>query len=634
MPITRRDAAKLGLLTLPVASRASYVLPRWTRAWDQAVLSVALTKYDEQFDAKESMLVRPLGAEYHYHTELRSRPAHPTRESLEYALLLLESGRDSRKARAQAILDRCLRLQDVDPQSRWYGLWGYYLEEPASAMAPADFNWADFNGSLLLLMEARHGRTLPVELRGRVREAIRMAAASVRRRNVTMTYTNIAVQGSFVTLAAAELLVDPDLLAYAKDRLRRFAAEVDRTGSFAEYNSPTYGNVTIANLTRIRMFCRDAEALARVEKLHERAWLHMAKHWHLPTRQFAGPMSRCYATDLAAPLWIQKALDGRIDFATLEDIRHGRAGTGGETAILDYRCPSSVEKLFLDPKLPQQHRELFIPGKEPVRPVQGTTWMTPRLALGSANRSDFWVQRRPLVGCWGTPRSGKYIQLRLLRDDYDFASGLLYSVQERGFLLALATFRSPGGDKHVSLDPIAGGQFSCKRLRLRMDIAGLDAERILVDGKSAQPGSTFPAGARVALDLGLASLVVDFRTKLPVTIDHEEDRLTISQDFHRSDEPAVIRWSEWKHSYAAMLLAMSGPERRLQQLDDDVLQSRFEDKLDSPGVRRLFWRTPIADLGLRASAEVRPVEDQDARFLDEINSRPVPLERLSTALLA
>jgi len=84
----------------------------------------------------------------------------------------------------------------------------------------------------------------------------------VRRRNVAMSYTNIAVMGAFVTLAAAEMLGDANLAAYAPDRLRRFARAVDETGGFAEYNSPTYTHVTIANLTRLRMLVRDEDSRA------------------------------------------------------------------------------------------------------------------------------------------------------------------------------------------------------------------------------------------------------------------------------------------------------------------------------------------------------------------------------------
>ena len=385
----------------------------------------------------------------------------------------------------------------------------------------------------------------------------------------------------------------------------------------------------------MRMFCRDTEALELADKLHHRAWLHLGRRWHAPTRQFAGPMSRCYSTDAGKPLWLQKALDGQLEFATLEDIRRRRVSGSGEITILDHKCPRQSEPLFLDSKLPHQHREIFISAKEPVRPVQGTTWLTDGYTIGSANRSDFWVQRRPLLAYWGDARSTRYMRLRLLKDDYDFASGLFYSVQQKGFVLAIANFRSPGGDRHVSLDPVRDGQFICKRLRLRCDLAGVDRKaKMLANGQPAQPGSQFPGPTRVSIDAGGATVTIGFRSRMPVSIDFEDELLTVSQDFHRSDDETVLMWTDLKPPYLALTIAIAGRERSMRQFDRDILQSRFEDTAAMQGVRRLSWRTPAADLALEASAEVRPADEQDARFREQINGRPAPLVRLSDELLA
>jgi hypothetical protein len=63
------------------------------------------------------------------------------------------------------------------------------MEEPPPQMQPADFNWADFNGAQLLMIEARHGSELPPAVRTRMLESIHHAAYSIRKRNVTMAYT-------------------------------------------------------------------------------------------------------------------------------------------------------------------------------------------------------------------------------------------------------------------------------------------------------------------------------------------------------------------------------------------------------------------------------------------------------------
>jgi hypothetical protein len=170
--------------------------------------------------------------------------------------------------------------------------------------------------------------------------------------------------------------------------------------------------------------------------------------------QLAGPMSRCYQTDIGQPAWIQKALGGAIPFLRFDELKS--ANVSGEVAILDFRCADDAEGWFLSPGYSRQHRELFLNAPEGTLPVQGTTWLTPECCLGSVNRGNFWVQSRPLVAYWGgSMRPGRYLQARLLKDDYDFASGLLYATQEKSYVLGVATFRSPGGDKHPSLDPVS-----------------------------------------------------------------------------------------------------------------------------------------------------------------------------------
>jgi len=87
----------------------------------------------------------------------------------------------------------------------------------------------------------------------------------------------------------------------------------------------------------------------------------------------------------------------------------------------------------------------------PTHPVEGTTWLEKDWCLGSANRGNFWVQSRPLVAYWGGPqRPAHYVQARLIKDDYDFSSGLLYTVQDRGWVLGDTTLSAPA----VSTPPL------------------------------------------------------------------------------------------------------------------------------------------------------------------------------------
>lgn len=616
---TRRRALQAALT--PAVSLRIHAAPaaKWTAEWDRALIEAALPQQDALFDPSESMLTRKVGPDYNYHSQIRNQVAHPTVPSFQYALLLLEAGGTERVARAARIIERVLSLQDVDPSSKWYGIWGYYLEEPPPKMSPADWNWADFNGATMLLIAHRHAAKLPPALLPKLHEGIRHAARSVQRRNVTMTYTNIAIQGSFVTLGAAQLLDDAELRDYATDRLRRFAATVDQSGSFNEYNSPTYANVSIVNLTRIRMVLRDPDVLALTEKIHARAWLHLGKHWHAPTRQLAGPMSRCYSTDIGSPLWIQKALGGRLDFASFDELKSAPGGAAGETAIHDYRCPESLVPLFLSSGPARQHREVFV-GASSIPPVHGTTWLHPDFCLGSANRSDFWIQRRPLLAYWGDgARPARFVQLRFLKDDYDFSSALLYSVQEKNCVLGVVNFRSPGGDKHISLDPIPNGEFQASRFRLCLDIAGL--------GEGA---AQLADESRIAVDLGGARLWVHFREALfgegkpRLSTAREGNRLVISLDLIPPGQQRLIRLRELPAAYVAFTLAMEGGRGSLEVFDRGCRAAAFRKE-----AARFEWDSPAGLLALTAGTSVKTAAEQDRAFSESLNGSPVPLVRLS-----
>lgn len=583
----------------------------WPARWDRLLIEKAVTARDQRFDAAVSMLRSILGPEYRYHTRLRERTVHPTRDSLEYALYLLEEGSPERLLRAHRILERVLPLQVTDPQSKWYGLWGWFLEEPPDQMAPADWNWADFNGSLLLLIEFRHGARLPEALRQRVRDAIGHAARSVMRRNVSMAYTNIAIMGTFVTLAASELLGDDEIGAYARERMVRLCREIDRTGSFAEYNSPTYARVSLMNLTRIRIYVRHEDSRRRAAAIERRFWQHLAAHWDAARRQFCGPMSRCYSNDLGYPLWLEKGLRGRLGLATPEN----RTGDGdGETAIHDYRCPEDVAVRFLRADPGREHRELYIPDP----PTAGTVFFSRDFSLGSANRSDFWVQRRPLLGYFGDgSRPARTLQLRVVKDGYDFSSAVFHSVQSQGRVLAVIGFRNPGGDRHISLDPIQGGRFECGRLFAEFHVGGLPAE---VQTQSGPGGFQLDCPL---LRVRLRLLGGRFGARpLALQVHPHSGSLTATLDFKPPDAPRTVDWPRVGRGFAALAL--------------EVADARAEFTSAEPQMRtagdivELSW----GDLALRALTRVAPVEDHSRAFQGTIQGRPAPAPRLSEELLA
>ncbi|MHC4313145.1 MAG: hypothetical protein ACYSW3_11850 [Planctomycetota bacterium] len=166
----------------------------------------ALQQKDPQYDPAEKML-RARFSSPGYHTTLKAGYVHRTRDSLSYAVALLDTGKPERLKRAQDILRRLIALQDQKPKSRTYGIWSWFLEEPLDKMSPPDWNWADFCGTQL--------HRLPDDLQEKVRQSIIHASYSIKRRNVGPGYTNIALMGTYVTHVAGELFDVPELTEYA-----------------------------------------------------------------------------------------------------------------------------------------------------------------------------------------------------------------------------------------------------------------------------------------------------------------------------------------------------------------------------------------------------------------------------------
>jgi hypothetical protein len=377
------------------------------------------------FDSVESMLKVPFSSPG-YHTTLTGGTVHPTRESLWYAVALLDTEGKDDCADAMNIFEKVLTLQDIDSDSRTYGIWPWFLEEPLSQMSPPDWNWADFCGSQLLEAMLTHRHCFPREIADKMDAAIIHAANSIVRRNVGPDYTNIAIMGGFVTLVAAELYDIESLHRYALDRLRKLHAYTRDQGGFSEYNSPTYTVVALHELARLLAYTQNSEAREIAEDLYQRAWEEIACHFHVPSQQWAGPHSRTYSTFLSS------TIQNLIRSSTSQLCGEERKLSLGDHR-LQHRCPEYLRNFFVELPEARTERKCFL--KQEID-VVGTTYLGQDFSLGSINHGEFWNQRRALLAYWGLPESPKYLHARFLHDGYDFSSARISSVQQEGRVLA------------------------------------------------------------------------------------------------------------------------------------------------------------------------------------------------------
>ena len=594
----------------------------WTPEWDRAVLAAALAKLDPRYDASQRLLrhAGPAGT------------LHPVWASLRYALYLLESGGGEPTARAAEILDRALELQVTDPKDELCGLWRPWPEELAAAEAAKAWRKGVHAAAALAEIALRRGRALPAGLRERVDEAVRRAATELAWRDPPVRSAPAEAAAALVALAAGRLFEDEKLAEHGFGRLVRLAAWIDETGSFEDYGSPERMRALLAALTRIRAYGRRESAVALAGRIHDRAWLHLARRWHAPTRQLAGPISYCRRTDIGAPLWLQKALGGAVEFASLEDIRAGRAEPDGEAALLEWHCPKEIRKQFLEFTEPGQRREVFRTALPPAPPVQGTTLLEPEFCLGSVNLGGFGGHERPLLAFWGGPeRPARYVRLRALTDGQDVGEALFTSVQEGNCVLGFVNFRRDE----------AGGELRGRRLRVRFDIAGVSPPvRILAGGKVADlPLADLHPATRLAFDLGGVYLWLRFPRAVfggespRLSVEFEDGLLAVSLDLLRITRAETVRWEDVKEAWAALTLVMAAAEGTLEDFNFRCSLGRCEFRPLGDLIRAI-WRSPAGRVWMDAGRNAAPAAEQYGRYRAGVRSGPVPYERLNEEPLA
>lgn len=408
-----------------------------------------------------------------YHSQVPSGTwVHPVRQSLDYALGLLQRGRPEDRRRAEKTLRKVLSLQDTDPKSRTYGIWPWLMEEPLAKMSPPDWNWADFCGARLALILADHSAGLPEDLKQSVRTSLGHAANAIRKRNVGPNYTNIAIMGGGVCAAAGEILGDSEMLEYGRKRLQQVVSHTARHGSFNEYNSPTYTMVALEESERTLHLVRDPATREAAEAIRKTAWQVIAESFHPGTNQWAGPHARSYSDYLFAGA--ASYLSEQTGVAIPVQPSAAASRSTALPASWHLPCPESLKDRFRRlPSDPCEIQRTFVRGETKDSSVSGVTWLTADACLGSVNRGTFWTQCRPLIGYWKTQSDPAVVlRLRFLHDGRDFASMGMRIAQAGGKALVIVYPLAGQGDWHPGLDRPANGVFAASDFRLRFELKG------------------------------------------------------------------------------------------------------------------------------------------------------------------
>ncbi|AHF90510.1 hypothetical protein OPIT5_10135 [Opitutaceae bacterium TAV5] len=547
----------------------------------RAQLLARLLRYGEDhYDHDPSsggLLLLPITPYRNKHVEHLPKDAlrHPVRESLYYALILLASGDPPNIERAGKILLRIIAAQEQsDPASPRHGQWAYFTEEPVSALRTIDINWADFIGMGLCVAQARFGHVLSRSVADAVRQAIARAARAIRRRNVDLNYTNIAIKGTFVTLAAAELTGDTGLLAYACDRLSRLRALIEGQQVLTEYNSPAYAGVNLVGLHAMESIVRHPAARDDAAALLRRLWLEVADRFHSPTGELAGPHARAYSASLSRlPGW----LGPLIGHVTSEKFHYETDDANLFDSIwplvLEINAPQeAVDALLTETVAPRQVTAATTPWPGEAARVL-TTWAEPAFCLGTVAFQDGWEQHHNLIAYWRAAAGATaYLRHRYLRDGRPCCSGYFSAMQRRGEVAAGA-FLGAFADDHV-MTPVEGVVTSFLGAVLDVDAAG-ETVRAFLDGEPLrrEEGSV-PLAVGSVLRVELAAVVFE------IELTHHEtapdpapparveslsgDRLRVVLP-HYEGGRRFVRWLDFMRAASAYRLRMAAAGKPLSR---------------------------------------------------------------------
>jgi len=462
--------------------------------------------YDESYDAEACMIRVPFQSPGYHSRVANGTMVHPTNPSLLYALELVGRNDPSCDERAGLIIRKVIALQDQDPINKTYGIWPWLLEEPISAMAPPDWNWADFCGFRLASILVKAANRFDPDLVKAMRESLSHAAECIYRRNVGTHYTNICVMGGIVTTLAGEILNDPRMLAYGRRRLAEVVTDHERIGSFNEYNSPTYTKVVLWDCEEALGCLKDKAARESVEYIFRQTWKVIADHFHPATGQWAGPHSRDYtsfmtqemsqyiafktgvrvkthplatATTKVSPLvgWITEP--NNRDDQTKPAVRSSTM-FAAEAAV----CPPEFVERFRRLPAPEfEITEQYFAPRPPYPATRGTTWTHEEICLGSVNRDFFMDQRRAVLAFWNDAHDTPVVlRLRFMHDGREFSSACSVNAQRGGSVLSAVHLLLGQGDFHPSLDVPPNNTFEAEDFRLRYELCGKDIEALELDG--------------------------------------------------------------------------------------------------------------------------------------------------------
>ena len=250
---------------------------------------------------------------------------HATIPGMNLAAQLIENGTPLDMEWAEKVLDAVFESQERRLGAPHYGNFTWEREDEMVE----DMNAVHFTIMPLIKAMLRCGGSVPASLRNKGLEGIRLGLEAIARIDVHLRYTTITAADVFDTCIGGELLNDEALMARGRDKLRRWLAFTDRSGTFYEYNCPGYTGMSIERLAELAALSNDNQTRTIARVFAARMGLSALLHGHPVTSRWSGPFSRAYQPQVEAktpseigqmrhwvasgilPEWAAAALEGK-----------------------------------------------------------------------------------------------------------------------------------------------------------------------------------------------------------------------------------------------------------------------------------------------------------------------------------
>jgi hypothetical protein len=440
-----------------------------TAVKDAAILA-KVAQIESSLDPANGLPRGTHGVSKGYHSNFdKGTRVHPTRAVMDYAAYLLASPNKEHQEKGNKVFEQILDLQDKNPQSKTFGVWSWYVEEPLDKMASVDYNWADFQGAVIAVLLHDYSERIKPKVLDKAKKSLEYACRSIIKRNVHLGYTNISIMDSTVTAAAGEILGIPEFLDFGKNKIKKNLDFYKQVGGFNEYNSPAYTMVVIHELERMLYLVADKECRDVSAELLGYAWKMVAEHYHTPTGEWAGPHSRNYGDRISASV-----RNTALFCAGLLPEKDSPEASSLVPLVL---MPENLRHYFKDiPQKPIERTDIFDKNRQGFQAI-GTTYMDKTACLGSVSFNTFWEQTRNVIGYWKVPDSKQaaVFRLRFLHNGQDFSSATNRNYQRGTKLVSTIGLLKNQGSMHPTFDRPKDGVFNAKSFRIVAQVDGIGA---------------------------------------------------------------------------------------------------------------------------------------------------------------